>query len=391
MENFVSTFGRDRKVKILVFNFLRLGDILMTCPILDQIRRRHPGSEIHYLAYEEFKVASQVLPQIDRWHWISREELKKSLQSLDHGLLDPLDHLMDVVKALNSENFDQVICLSHTLAGSHFLSLIDAKHKIGAHFQERGLVYSSDGFRKFDLSPVEVQRNYHYLDWYRMGLEFQEEPVTWNFDTYSKDTRSRRTIRKIAIQPLSADEKKGWTTEKWMDFVQLVREMHPDVEINFLCAPSEEPELRSLFQNVAKISGVSLQNALEVIRSSDIFITVDTSIKHLANGTATPVVELCFGSSDYRKQGIYKADSWIVVSKDDCHPCSMDSLCPKAQRTCTKDIRASELVHFIFSENKSQKFFKNAKIYKTKMIAGYWRSEEIHEDRKEASDRHPEA
>jgi hypothetical protein len=45
---------------------------------------------------------------------------------------------------------------------------------------------------------------------------------------------------------------------------------------------------------------------------SQLLITGDTSIKHLANASPVKVLELCIGWSDWRRTGAYKADSLIV-------------------------------------------------------------------------------
>ena len=66
-------------MKILAMNFLRLGDLLMSSPICEDLKRKYPDSELHLAHFGEFQVAQEVMPQVDFWHSFSR---RKSVSKL---------------------------------------------------------------------------------------------------------------------------------------------------------------------------------------------------------------------------------------------------------------------------------------------------------------------
>lgn len=351
-------------MKVLMINFLRLGDVLMTAPIVDQIKRQHPNIQVHYLAFEEFKVAEQVLPNVDQWHFLSRASIRECMENLEEGLLSPVDLLQDLISGLNELHFDQAISLSHTLATSHMLSLLDAKQKFGTYFEKGKVIYSSKGFENLDNPDENSLTSTHYLDLYRKALGLGSSPVTWNFKGTELAKKRGPKKSRILIQPLSSDEKKGWTAESWTTLVDLIHLERPELDVEFICAPFEFAEVRKTLGPGFKISAVSLAEAFDLIEDSLAFITLDTSTKHLANGTTTPVIELFFGSGDFRKQSIYKPDSILMVPFTTCYPCSSKESCPLVIRQCAMDIDPLDVMKVLL--NKPEHWgVVSARVFKT--------------------------
>jgi hypothetical protein len=77
-----------------------------------------------------------------------------------------------------------------------------------------------------------------------------------------------------------------------------------------------------------------------LLNRADLLITGDTSIKHLAASTACKVVELCLGSSDWRRTGIFKDDSLIIAGRTACAPCSHSSACTQTAHLCAVPVTA---------------------------------------------------
>jgi hypothetical protein len=112
----------------------------------------------------------------------------------------------------------------------------------------------------------------------------------------------------------------------------------PEAEFIALGAPNEEPRIDSL---IAKSKAVpvrkailSLEGAFALLKQSQLLITGDTSIKHLATAADIPILELSLGSSDYRRTGAYRANSLIIQAAIGCAPCPHSSACRKPTHEC---------------------------------------------------------
>lgn len=350
-------------MRILLINFLRLGDILMMSPIVNALRRKYPGAQFHHLGFKEFSIAEEVMEQVDCWHYISRKELLHSCRDATDGLLSPADLIESKCRELTHFEFDLVISLSHTTFSSICAGLVQGKRTLGAYVDGDELKFSTSNFER--INQHESLDRHHYLDWFRLGLEMTNEPVDWSFQRIKSpvgtDRRSSLTDgrRVYLIQTLSSDEKKAWSMERWLELFALIRRRDPFAEIKLLCAPFEREHLATLAEQAdAELLSVGLKEAHSAIQKADFFITLDTSTKHLSNDSKCKVIELCLGSSDHRKQSIYRAGSVILTPRDECYPCSPRDFCPKVQRSCLKGIAPSDVISAIeFSEGKEKVSF----------------------------------
>jgi len=334
-------------MKILLVNFLRLGDIIMMAPLINDIKRRYPSAEIHQLIFGEFSIVRQVIGQVDQWHLMPRTLIQETAASSESGLLDAPDLILSLFDELNSLNFDLAINMSHTAFSALGMSLISAREKWGTYFEGDQLLYSSKSFEEVDLGEVKSQL--HLLDWYRIGFRLNDGPVDWRLNERSGQKSllpSAQSGRKTYLfQVLSSDSKKSWNRESWKRLFVEIRRTDPFAELKMVCAPSEASQLSGL----SKESGVELipcglDQAHDLIRRSDVFVTLDTSTKHLANDSPARIVELCFGSADFAKQGVYKRDSLILTPKAHCYPCGHSDRCPLVQRDCATEISVNDVL-----------------------------------------------
>lgn len=369
-------------MKILMINFLRLGDVLMTAPLINSFRRRYPGAEIHYFIFREFEVASEVMGNIEHWHSISRNEIFNASKDTLESLLTPTDIIDAKCRELQAIGFDLVINLTHTAFSSLCAGLINGKKTIGTYFDGSELKFSSGDFKAFN-ERTNID-DHHYLDWYRIGFGLNEEVPDWNFNCDFEGCKSalkggplQKGRRSYLFQALSSDEKKAWSEEKWLELFGLIRRRDPFADLKMICAPFERKSLEP-FSRAANVDllAVGLKEAYSLINNADYFITLDTSTKHLANDARCKVIELCLGSADFRKQPIYRAGSIILSPIDDCYPCSPKSFCHKAQRSCAKGIAPSDVIGAIeIHEGEAAADFL-CRVFLVKSDL-YWKCEEI--------------
>lgn len=386
-------------MKILAINFLRLGDILMMNPIINALKEKYPNAEIHHVCFEEFQVASQVMKNVDEWHFLSRSQIFKMAREKQESFFAPADEILHLVDSLNLEGYDQVINMSHTRFSALFCGLIKSSEKFGTWIEDSRLRFSSDIFRQ--LNEKEEIDRFHYLDWYRQGFGLDSSKVNWSFGGVDvESTQGLDEGRNLYLfQVLTSDRKKAWSEEKWLSLFSLIRRRDPLAKMKMICAPFEKDLLTDISnKSMVEVLGLSLSEAHSWIRKSQYFVTLDTSTKHLANDSSARVIELCLGSSDFKKQGIYRENSIILSSYDFCHPCSHESTCPKEKRSCVGGIEANDVIRAMdfFEGGKDSSFSCQAvevlpeSFWKVQPIYSEVKGENFN-DKTEVSCRHQEA
>lgn len=323
-------------MKILVVNFLRLGDIFMSAPLVNAIQKKHPTAKIHFLGFRESSAAVRLLQHIQSSHFLSRGAIQGSAKDSAQGLFGSVDQINSMVEKMKAEKFDFIYNLSHTHFSSLFIDAIqlNAAQPISVFGQS------------FIHHKTPLHRH-HFLDWYRIGLGLETMFVDWSYHTpFQSESEQRRRL--YLFQTLSSDVKKAWSLEKWIQLLLSVRRRDPLAELKILAAPSEVDLLKELVERTgAQLLAVSLSEALVWIQRANYFVTLDTSTKHLANSSNCHLIELSIGSADRLKQAIYKRGALILSSTSSCHPCSATENCPMVRRNCVSDIEVSDVLNAI--------------------------------------------
>ncbi len=336
-------------MKKLVVSLLRKGDFVMTSGVLSEIRRNSPDSQIDVLINSDAKPLLELMPYVDNAHLFERDLIQSSLGEIDRNIFEGYDRIEELLLSLNTEGYDEVINLTHTRLSAWLCSNIAAK-------EYRGLHLNSQGFAGFGSSWFSYLNNYghfsqsegfHFSDIYfnGSGQKLQGDRRYRLIETEHGQRNALQYIdpskKNIVIQCFTSDSKKNWGLENISSYVDYLVNLHGDINFILLASPDEESQLKKLNQKTLKhcqIAVCDLETALSVVQVSQLLITPDTLIKHLAVSTDTPVIELSLGSSQFAKTGIYKSDQFIVQSKIDCAPCGHRTDCSFESNICRNKI-----------------------------------------------------
>jgi len=352
-------------LKIIVLSLLRLGDIILAVPALAALRAAHRDCEIHLLVNHSFVSVAKLIPSVDRVIGFDRELMQQGLVEADRPLFEPFDRLSAFVGEVNGQKYDLVVNLTQNRFSGYLSSLINAENHLGLSLNSRGQAsFGTPWFRYLnDVVGAGASSIFHYADLFKYGTgapqEISELPlretVTGRAEYENwRNGRVYSSRRKIALQVLTSDTKKNWPRESWINALKTFSLTNPDAELIAVGAPFEEKQINDFVQAAARV-GVSvspailnLEAALSLLNDCDILVTGDTSIKHLAFGSACRVFEIALGSSDIRKTGAYKADSLIVRSSEACVPCAHEKACHRERHFCAERM-SSELVGLAMS------------------------------------------
>lgn len=353
-------------MKILVLSLLRLGDIIMTVPALQGIQERYPDAEIHILINSQFRKISPLIVPLSKVWLFPREVLQQGLGEADRPIFESYDRLTELVDNLNGQEFDVVINLTHTRLSGWLASLLSAREKIGLEFGPNGRAQFGSKWIQFlnDQVELEGREAFHYSDLFCFAVG-QVDPVLSGGLRETAD--GVREVEKflidsdiigesfVVVQPLTSDEKKNWGITKYTAVIEQFGREHSDVPVVVLGASFERGSLEKMVSDLKSqgyrvhLGLLGLEGAFSLLKRASLLLTGDTSIKHLACSTSTPVLELSLGSSDLYRTGSYQHGSYIVQSREKCVPCVHSQPCSQKSHLCAQGIPV-EVVSMLMRE-----------------------------------------
>ena len=385
-------------MKILVVQLLRLGDVILSSPVLQGLRDQYPDAEIDLLINKQFENILGLLPKVDNYFTFDRELIQTSLGEKERFVFEGYDRVDSLIQELQARGYDQILNLTHNRLSAYIVGGIECRERVGLWINDNNKAFIETAwFQHLNRDNLaEASERFHYVDIYkssaqinrpRLGISIYETADSIrNAEAYLRPFRSNRNI---VIQALTSDAKKNWGVDRFRACVQDIYRSLPDCHFTILGAPSEETTLVSGFADLSycKVLICDLAMAYSVIARSDLLITGDTSIKHLAAATKTPVIELSLGSSDFRRTGCYSEKAIIIQTQEACAPCSHFTGCHRTEHFCSRLI-SSELVSLVATDlirNQSsqlkriaEEFSDQAKIYRVDIqTTGTWTAVEV--------------
>lgn len=395
-------------MKILVISLLRLGDVVMSTGILRLLREKYRDAEIHLLINQQFAGLAPMIKSADHILTFDRQHIQEGLGDASRPLFDSYERVRQFVEDLSEQQYDLVINLTQNKLSGYLLSLVEAKEKQGLSLDVQGRAgFGSSWFRHLNRQiDSDSDGVFHHTDIFNFALGSGSDtygPIL--AETESGLQEAQRFIVDgrpfVAIQALSSDIKKDWELDSLKKALRSFQRVHPKVDLVFLAAPNEAARLGPLVMELAegknhvRLAVCGLEAAFSLVARAKVLLTMDTSIKHLASATSTPVLELSLGSSDYRRTGVYSQDSIIIQSKEPCAPCSHSKNCHRERHFCGERL-SPELIALTLSSvytrqlaqlsAVAEEFSDEADVLRTELReGGFWSALPVQSEFSEAS------
>lgn len=375
--------------KILVVQLCRVGDILMTGPLLRGLRREHPSAELSLMVMDTF--AKTPLPTYlhDRLIRFPLGGLAGALAARGTGWETALEELRAFIRGCASGPFDLVVNLTHTDMSALVMSLLPARKRVG-------LVMRADRRRGIDSAWMTYLRAsgrardlacFHLVDLFSwtagvardaQGLEMAvtSDDQAWAERWVSGHALTGRPL--IAMQLGASSESKQWPVER---FAALADALDPALgEIVIAGGPNEHALsaqfLAAVNRKVWDSTGESsLGELAALLQRSRLLITNDTGPMHVATAVGTRVLDISNGPVTALETGPY-GDGHIVVEPEiACYPCPLDSECHHlACRSSLTPADAAAVVRYALGEAAVPRI-AGARVLRSRRTAGSGRIE----------------
>lgn len=336
----------------LVIQTAFLGDLLLSVPVLRQIKKKFPQEHLIVLCKKgvgEFLIKQGIADQIIEIEKSNSESYSQAL-----GKLDAYD-------------IKNLFCLHRSVRSLLFSSRVKAKTKIGFSsflgfwiFDEtvEHISENPEAIRQFKiLEPVDTETASHfnrssfaYLNDVDSEGLMLEVP---HFFSFQNNTLSPIPIQeksktgRVAVFPGSVWATKQWTEEGFSELVRLFTQAGYSVDL--MGGPSEkklcdEIALANNLQNVQILAGkLSVSESIDSLKNYDLVVSNDSASTHMAAFNGVPVVTI-FGPTVLSMGFRPWCDHLRIVQNTEmaCRPCGRHGhrQCPLGHHLCMKTIGA---------------------------------------------------
>ena len=320
----------DTIQNILVSRLRFMGDIILTIPLLHEIKRTHPNVSITYLAEEPYISLLRNHPLVYRLLSFQRNQSGSQNK---------------VMMKLLTEKYDVAIDLFGNPRSALMTWLSGAKIRIGGDFRGRRHYYNhkikDDGNTK---SAIQYHLQYlKPLDIYPQTpidpyIVLHPDEKMWAAQ-YLEKKGFDLDKKIIGIHPGATWPAKRWLPERFSELAtRLTAETNS--QILFTMGPGEHHLVNSVIKNyrydTIEPEVLSLRKLAAIIQQLNVYVSNDCGPMHLAPAVNTPTVGI-FGPGEPEIWFPYSPNKGhrLVFHQIDCSRCHRD-LCPKME--CMKSI-----------------------------------------------------
>lgn len=316
--------------RILLIKPRAIGDVLLSTPVLPNLREEFPTAQIDFLV-ERFAA-----PVLDGNPFID------NVISFDTKSQTSLSIIMRVRKS----KYDLIIDLFANPRSAVITMFSGAKYKVGYPFKWRRFAY--------DILVPPRKDEHHNVEFNLDALRAIEVPIQSALPQFVLTEESKLFAREFleehGLSPnkfVAINVGGGWEIKRWKvdKLIELCRMIHEKLHLQavVLYGPSEaaDAERISVASNVILAPQTSLMEMGAIMKESLFLITNDSGPMHIAASSDVPTLAI-FGPTNPRAQGPYGNISEIVRNeKLDCLECNL-TRCPIGN-PCMKELEAENV------------------------------------------------
>ncbi len=308
--------------KILVMSLTNLGDVILTCPVVDVLLETYPHAKITLIVGPKGPALFAGHPRIE------------ALVYDKHS--SPLSQLR-WFSQLRRRKFDAVIDLRNTALTVFFAAKYGTHPLIHVskepHLKEQHLNRLRSAF-KGDLPKAEA-----------LSIKIYDEDLK-ACQTHVWD--KLRSKEYVLMAPGAADSAKRWDP---LGFAQVANKiaLH-GLDIVVVGGKEEHELIETIKKNTqAKLiiaEGVlNLRQMVPIINKAKLVIAHDSGLMHLASYLNRPVVGL-WGPTDHTKSHPWSDQWWVIVRNENCARCKNRRL-TNVRHTCMSAITTEEVINTV--------------------------------------------
>ena len=329
--------------RILILRLSSIGDILLTTPFIQQVRKRFSNAHITYVVKREFSELLKHNPQINE------------LISFDSAF--GIAGLLELAKTLKQKKFDIIFDLHNNLRTNRLTSVFKSKKisKIRKSKIKRSFLvnFKINLFKEIITAPqkyLHVGQKYNIKDAGEKLQLFLNNSLEQTVENFLKKNDLEKK-HYLCLAPGAAHYTKMWPIEYVANLVTKIINKY-NYKIVLLGGPSEKnfsPQFKSNNKVIDFCGKLSLLESSGILKYSKGIVTNDSGLMHMAAAVDVPIIAL-FGST-VKELGFYpyKANASILENDLWCRPCTHigRKKCPLGHFNCMRNISVDRVFNEI--------------------------------------------
>ena len=325
-------------MNILVRLPAKLGDTLMAFPFLDLLSGLYPDDDIDVIVQKPYLGLCRTKTYINSFYPFSKQEYKGVRGLHRFGKMIRKAKKYDIYFALRMSFSDALLGY---FSGS--------STRVGYKKEMRGLLLT----HTYQLPPGLhfVERFVHLLS---LFSKKKLEPVSVNLSVNKKGCPALPVGRNMVFNVNSAVQSRTLPVIK---SVYLIDEIQKRYGFNIILvgSPGEVDYVNRIVNKLKKHPGIynltgetTLIELAQVMKCSDIVISVDSGIAHLANAVGAPLVVLWGGCGIESETRPYNKKNTIILKEDlPCAPCWPAETCKFGDPKCLLETENKRILEAI--------------------------------------------
>jgi ADP-heptose:LPS heptosyltransferase len=340
----------QKPIRCLVIQFARMGDTIQSLMALRAAKQLYPSLEIHFIARERFADAVKRVSWIEKVITFPTEAILGPVLVGEKEERQALGDLARWIGPLIKDPWDMVVNWSYSESSSYLTGLIPSRVKLGFSRRKDTSFCSLDGWSHYMQAIVQggIEQNIHLTDILTtqiltaLQIHFGEPLTDGNTPVTSKsfftlESKSndfewhwRDLSRKwIAIQlDGEAMGARGWSADQWAKLIQKILSKNPSHSIVLLGTREDSKKagaIVSILSHLLDRDPVASKQILSIVGETDFdlwasvisncqwLFSNDSTAIHLASVLGTRILNLAFGSSNWRETGPYGNGHYVVT------------------------------------------------------------------------------
>lgn len=320
-------------MKILILQLARLGDIYMTWPVLQGLRRTYPTAEIHILTRPRFESAMQGLQAVDR-HWsLPSGTILTPLIQAEPDLEASLEKMDEFVNTLKAEGFDRIINFTFSPFSSYLTHALSDEHTAVNGYTRNGdgSLCFADEVSTYFYAQVGLDKpnRVHVADILASMVDIQYTEEDWSIASYPKCSVSLPE-RYLVLHVGASDPQKALRPESWVRALRETAQRYAHLPVVLIGSGAEAPLALQIESQVPEMTFINLAGRTEVaelptiIKNAEVLVGCDSAPIHIASLTDTPTFNVSVGPVNFWETGpkaslsfIYRRESEAELVPED--------------------------------------------------------------------------
>jgi heptosyltransferase-2 len=334
--------------RILILRYSSLGDVVLTNPVLDQLKRNYPKSEICYATKDRFTPVIEFHPAVS-----------KVISLAGGGLIPFLQHLAEI------RSFNPTIILDlHNSLRTRLIRLFLKKAVVSVYDKEAVQ-------RRLIVKKLQHEPSLHTVRKYLKALEVLGIPSSASVrcevhvskvnQIFAQDYLFRHQISKekwvIGLGPGAT-----WKTKQWLPeyYAQLASRwikkqkaqllwFGSDREVALIRSIQSQMTVPIQERGLCAAGELTLEQSSALLGRCNSFVGNDSGLIHLASGRGVPVTVIYGSTTPALGFEPWGQHHITEVKNLDCRPCDVHgkNACPLGHFKCMKELTVDQVENVV--------------------------------------------